>query len=44
VDGGRSHGFLLSDGEFRTLTDPPGTFLDSFAYDLDDHGRIVGLF
>jgi probable HAF family extracellular repeat protein len=44
VDGGRRHGFLLSDGEFKTLTDPPGAFLESLALDLDDHGRIVGLY
>jgi probable HAF family extracellular repeat protein len=42
ADGGRLRGFLLSDGEFRRLTDPPGVFLQSLALDLDDFGRIVG--
>ena len=44
VDDVRRHGFLLSDGEFRTLTAPPGAFLESLAFDIDDHGRIVGIY
>jgi probable HAF family extracellular repeat protein len=43
--GGRRYGFLrLSDGSYRTLPAPPGTFIDFLAQDLDDQGRIVGIY
>jgi uncharacterized membrane protein len=43
--GGRRYRFLRqSGGIYRTLPAPPGTLLDPIAQDLDDQGRIVGIY
>jgi uncharacterized membrane protein len=43
--GGRRYGFIrLSDGTYRTLPAPPGTLVDPIAQDIDDQGRIVGIY
>jgi probable HAF family extracellular repeat protein len=44
IDGGRYRGFLWVNGSFTTLTNHPGTLLESSPNDIDDLGRIVGLY
>jgi probable HAF family extracellular repeat protein len=44
VRGGRPQGFLWANGSFITLTNHPGALRLSVAYDIDDFGRIVGLY
>jgi hypothetical protein len=43
-DGVRCRGFLLSHGTFTTPATPPGIFATSFPVDIDDRGRIVGVY
>lgn len=44
VDGVRGRGFMLSNGTLTTPAVPPGTFGTSFPLDIDDRGRIFGVY
>jgi probable HAF family extracellular repeat protein len=43
ADDVRIRGFVLRDGAFTTLTHP-ATVIESFPFDIDDQGRIVGFY
>jgi uncharacterized membrane protein len=43
IDGIGPHGFLWSNGRFRTIS-APGTFQFSNPWDIDDRGRMVGFY
>jgi probable HAF family extracellular repeat protein len=44
IQGGRPQGFLWVNGSFTMLPNHPGALVYSYAYDIDDLGRIVGLY
>jgi hypothetical protein len=43
IDDVGPHGFLLSNGTFTTIT-APGAFQQSFPWDIDDRGQILGFY
>jgi hypothetical protein len=42
-DGSRIRGFVLSNGTFTAIA-APATVIESFPFDIDDRGRIVGFY
>jgi probable HAF family extracellular repeat protein len=44
LSGGRLQGFLWANGSFTTLTNHPGALIQSPVYDIDDLGRITGVY
>jgi hypothetical protein len=43
-DGGRGLGFMRENGALTTPAVPPGTFGTAFSLDIDDRGRIFGVY